>query len=138
MKKALFSTALVFSISSLGAFGFYLFGVSFWGSFLLMFVFQYVTFSFLANIINNYFVEKTKQKQLEKLEPLSTILECAYCNSKNIMTFLPDENEKVEFDCASCKKKNSVNIQFVVARVTEPLNIPSVTGVPLVDDKKVS
>jgi hypothetical protein len=54
------------------------------------------------------------------------------------MTFLPDENEKVEFDCASCKKKNSVNIQFVVARVTEPLNIPSVTGVPLVDDKKVS
>jgi transcription elongation factor Elf1 len=92
----------------------------------------------LANIINNYFIEKTKQKQLEKLEPLSTILECAYCNSKNIMTFLPDENEKVEFDCASCKKKNSVNIQFVVARVTEPLNIPSVTGVPLVDDKKVS
>lgn len=137
MKNFLFSTIVVFLISIFGAFGFYLFGVNFLGAFLLLFVFQYILFSFFANVINNFFIEKTKQKELEKLEPLSTILECAYCNSRNIMTFLPDENEKIEFDCVSCKKKNSVNIQFVVARVTEPITVPSTTGIPLVDDKKI-
>ena len=137
MKSFLFSTIIVFLVSVFGALGFYLFGINFFGSFLLLFVFQYIVFSFFANVINNFFIEKTKQKQLEQLEPLSTILECAYCNSRNIMTFLPDENEKIEFVCVSCKKKNSVNLQFVVARVTEPIIVPNATGIPLVDDKKV-
>lgn len=136
MKSFIFSTILVFVISILGSFGFYLFGINFWGSFFLLFVFQFILFSFCANVIDNFFKEKTKQKELDLLEPLSTILECAYCNSKNVMTFLPDENEKIEFVCDSCKNKNSVSIQFVVARVTEPINIPSVTGTPLIDNKK--
>ena len=46
------------------------------------------------------------------------------------MTFLPDQNERAEFICNSCNKTNLVNIQFVVARITEPVNMPSVTGIP--------
>ncbi len=70
------------------------------------------------------------------MEPLSTILECAYCNTKNLMTFLPDQNERIEFECVSCKKTNIVNIQFVVARTTEPVNVTSATNIPLIDVEK--
>lgn len=129
------STGIVLFVSLLGGFSFYLIGYNFWPTFILFFVFQYIIFSFFGNIINSYFLQKTKQKELEALEPLSTLLECAYCNKPNIMTFYPTDNEMLELECASCKKKNSVRIQFVVARLTEPLTVPSVTGIPLVDNK---
>ena len=70
------------------------------------------------------------QKELDALEPLSTILDCAYCSKSNVMIFLPDQNERAEFVCTSCEKKNLVNIQFVVARITEPVNVPSLVGTP--------
>ena len=98
----------------------------------------YSIFCFFVNLIQSYFTEKTKQKELDTLEPLSTILECAYCNSKNIMTFLPDENERIEFECVSCKKKNLVNIQFVVARITDTVTINTGTNIPLIDEKDES
>ena len=69
---------------------------------------------------------------MDTLEPLSTILSCAYCETSNVMTFLPDQNERAEFECTSCNKTNLVNIQFVVARITEPVNVPNATGVPSV------
>jgi hypothetical protein len=130
------STGIVMFVSLLGGFSFYLIGYGFWSTFILFFIFQYILFSFFGNLINNYFLQKTKQKELEALEPLSTLLECAYCNKPNIMTFFPTDNEMLEMECASCQKKNSVRIQFVVARLTEPLTVPSVTGIPLVDNKK--
>ena len=130
------STGIVIFVSLLGGLSFYLIGYSFWSAFILFFVFQYILFSFVGNLINSYFLQKTKQKELESLEPLSTILECAYCNKPNIMTFFPNDNEMLEMECASCKKKNSIRIQFVVARLTEPLNIPNVTGIPLIENKE--
>ena len=129
------STSIVLFVSLLGGFSFYIIGYNFWSAFILFFIFQYILFSFIGNIINSYFLQKTKQQELEKLEPLSTLLECAYCGKPNIMTFLPNDNEMLEMDCGSCKKKNSVRIQFVVARLTEPVNVPSVTGIPLVENK---
>ncbi len=129
------STGIVLFVSLLGGFSFYLIGYGFWSTFTLFFIFQYILFSFVGNLVNNYFIQKTKQKELETLEPLSTLLECAYCNKPNIMTFLPNDNEVLEMECAVCKKKNSVRIQFVVARLTEPMNIPNVTGIPLVENK---
>ena len=53
-----------------------------------------------------------------------------------MMVFIPDENERVEFECSSCKNKNLVNIQFMVARITEPVTVPNVTGIPLIQDEK--
>lgn len=125
------STAIVLSISFLGSLGVKIFGGSFWASFLLFFSIQYVLFSFVATLIKNYYVQKTYQKQLDILEPLSTILECASCRTNNIMTFLPDQNERAEFVCSSCERKNVVNIQFLVAQITEPVLTTSATGVPL-------
>lgn len=132
------STSIVFLTSSLIAIASFLFGVNWIATFILAFVLQYILFSFFGNIINNYFIEQTKQKELDVLEPLSTILECAYCNTKNIMTFLPDETERIEFECISCKKKNLVNIQFVVARVTDTVTINNGTNIPLIDEKNES
>lgn len=129
------STGIVVFVSLLGGLSFYLIGYNFWPAFILFFIFQYILFSFIGNIINSYFLQKTKQKELETLEPLSTLLECAYCNKPNIMTFFPNDNEMLEMECASCKKKNSIRIQFVVARLTEPLNVPNVTGIPLIENK---
>jgi hypothetical protein len=130
------STLTVILISILGGLGCYLFHLSFWASFLLLFSFQYIIFSFAGNIINSYFIQKTRQKELDLLEPLSTFLECAYCKAINIMTFFPEQSERIEFECDQCKKKNLVNINFTVARITESVNIPNLTGVPLVDEKE--
>jgi hypothetical protein len=130
------STFTVVFISAIGALACYLFHLSFWASFLLFFVFQYILFSFAGNLISNYFIQQTRQKELDVLEPLSTFLECAYCKEVNIMTFLPNQNERIEFDCDKCKNKNLVNIAFTVARITDSVNIPSLTGVPLIDEKE--
>jgi predicted neutral ceramidase superfamily lipid hydrolase len=129
------STLIVIAISAIGALGAYVIKYNFIATFLLLFVLQYILFSFIGNIITSFFIEKTKQKELDKLEPLSTILECAYCNSKNLMTFFPDENERIEFECASCKNKNLVNIQFIVARITEPVILDSTTNIPLLSNE---
>lgn len=128
------STNIVFFVSLLGGFSFYLIGHGFWAAFTLFFIFQYILFSFVGNLINSYFLQKTRQQELEKLEPLSTLLECAYCGKPNIMTFLPNDNEMLEMTCGSCQKKNSIRIQFVVARLTEPVIVPNVTGIPLMED----
>lgn len=124
------STIIVLSISTLASFSVYSFGGKFWATFIFFFCIQYILFSFFANLFKNYLIQKTLQKQLDTLEPLSTILECAYCGESNVMTFLPDQTERSEFICTSCEKKNFVNIQFVVARITEPVNAASVMGTP--------
>lgn len=126
--KSTFITAVTSSIAGLAG---YLLNLGFFPVFLLFFIFQYVLFFALSTLIVSYFKEKTKQKELDKLENLSTILNCAYCNQPNIMTFLPNDNSKLEFTCESCKKQNSVTMNFVVARLTEPINIPKVTGMNL-------
>jgi hypothetical protein len=130
------STGIVLFLSALGGLGAYLIHLNFWATFILLFVFQYIIFSFVGNLITSYFVEKTRQKELDILEPLSTILECAYCKAKNLMTFFPNQDERIEFECDSCKKTNLVNINFSVARITESVNIPNITGIPLVDEKE--
>jgi len=133
------STLTVLAVSSIAGLGVYLINGKFWSAFLLIFALQYIVFTFIGTIIKNYFTQKTYQKQLDTLENLSTILECAYCDKSNVMTFLPDQNERAEFECVSCKKKNLVNIQFVVARVTEPVivnNLTSPSLLPLQDENK--
>lgn len=129
------STITVTVISALGAYSAYLFDINYLATFLFLFVFQFIIFSFLGDLITNYFKEKTKQKQLDYLEPLSSILDCAYCNESNLITFLPNQNERIEFECVKCKNKNLVNLVFSVARITEPVNVPSITGIPLTNEK---
>ena len=133
--EAIVSTLKVIGLSLVCSLCLSFLGFNFITSFILVFVFQYILFSFIGNTINNYFIQKTKQKELEFLEPLSTILECAYCNTRNLLTFLPDQNERVEFECSSCNKKNMVSIQFVVARTTDIVDVSGVTNIPLVDVK---
>jgi hypothetical protein len=127
------STAIVFIVSAIGALGISLFGYNFIASFLILTCIQYILFSTISSVINSFFIEKTKQKELEKIENLSTILNCAYCNQQNLMTFLPDDGENMEFVCDHCKKKNSVKINFIVARITEPVTVPKVEGISLED-----
>jgi hypothetical protein len=136
LKNIIKSTLMVTIISAIGALGFHLFNINFWASFLLLFVIQYVVFSFISTTINNYYTQLTRQKELDMLEPLSTFLECAYCKMINLMTFLPDQTERIELECEFCNKKNLVSISFNVARLTEPVNIPDVARIPLIDEKQ--
>lgn len=133
LKKFITSTFIVSVISLLGGISGHLLVSNFWAFFVLFFIVQYIVFFAISTIIESYFIEKTKQKELDKLENLSTILNCAYCNQQNIMTFLPENNNRVEFTCENCKKKNLVTMQFIVARITEPVSMPKVTGIPLED-----
>ena len=132
-KNFLKSTINVCFLSVLAGFGGNLLGYNFLAVFLLFFAFQYILIFAISPIITTYFVETTRQKELDKLENLSTILSCAYCNQQNIVTFLPENNSRIEFECEHCKKNNLVTMQFLVARITESVNIPTVTGIPLRD-----
>jgi transcription elongation factor Elf1 len=129
------STAIVIAISAFGSLAAYLIHLNYIAAFILLFVIQYILFTFVGGVLTTYFTEKTKQKQLDLLEPLSTILECAFCNKPNVLTFLPNQNERIEFVCEKCKNKNLVNLVFNVARVTEPINVASPIGTPLVEEK---
>jgi hypothetical protein len=115
------STSTVFVTSFLIGLYSWMKGDNYIASFVLSVSIQYILFSFFGGMINNYFAQITRQKELDKLEQLSTILECAYCKKPNVMTFIPDENERIEFLCDSCNKRNLVNINFTVARITEPV-----------------
>jgi hypothetical protein len=125
------STLMVVLISTMCAFGGFLFGLNFYGIFFIVFSLQYILFFCISQITKSAFVEKTKQKELDKLENLSTILNCAYCNKNNIMIFTPNDNNRIEFKCDHCEKTNVVTMQFLVARVTDSINLPTVTGIPL-------
>ena len=130
-KNVVKSTLIVLSISLFGSFGGYLFGFNFFGIFFVLLCMQYILFYTISYIAKLTLIEKTKQKELEKLESLSTILNCSYCNKQNIMTFTPEDNSRMEFKCDHCNKTNLVTLQFVVARITEPVKLPTVTGIPL-------
>lgn len=124
------STTTVAFISGLSGLAFHLLNKDFWPAFILTFVLQYALFSFVGNVISNYFSYKLKETELNKLENLSSILECAFCAKPNVVTFLPNQNERFEFECEDCKNKNVVNMNFTVARVMDfkdPLTVaPSV------------
>lgn len=116
------STLIVLLVSGLISLSVWVFGGNYIASFFLATGLQYILFSFVANIINNYQIQKTKQKELDQLEMLSTILQCAYCQSKNVITFLPDQTERIEMKCDKCNKKSVVSIGFTVAQITEPVS----------------
>jgi hypothetical protein len=113
------STLIVILFSTILATGVFLSGGNFLAAFLMAAVTQYIIFSFVGGIIKNYYIQQTRQKEIEKLEQLSTLLECAYCKHLNVITFIPDQNQRIEFDCDKCTKRNVVTMNFTVARVTD-------------------
>lgn len=113
------STSIVCLFSFLLATSVFLFGGNFIAAFLMAFTVQYIVFSFVGSLIKNYYIQQTRQKEIEKLEQLSTLLECAYCKQLNVITFIPDQNQRIEFDCDKCNKRNVVTMNFTVARVTD-------------------
>lgn len=116
------STLTVLVISFLISLAVWLMGGNFIAAFILAFCLQYVLFSVVANIIKNAFIQKTRQIELNKLENLSTLLQCAYCQEKNVVTFLPDQTERIEMSCNKCNKKSVVSIGFTVAQITDPVS----------------
>jgi hypothetical protein len=130
IKSLVTSTSILLAISFLGGMAGFILGKSFIATFLILLVGQFILFTFIGNIIKNFNSKNIIEKQLEKLEGLSTILSCAYCKKQNLMIFDPNDTERIEFVCDHCKNKNLVNIQFIVSQISEPLEIPKVIGVP--------
>jgi len=124
------SSLTVLAVSFIGSFALYLFGFNIIASFLLFVALQFILFSFVGSVINHYITEDRRKKELDKLEKLSTILECAYCGKKNLMMFDPENVERIEFECDHCQKKNLVSMQFMVSQISQPLEIPKVLGIP--------
>ncbi len=111
-----------------------IYGNSFLYVFSFFFIIQYILYSVIVTLIVNFFREKTKQKELDKLENLSTILECSYCKTKNLLIFVPDQYEKSNFVCTSCEKENTVILQFTVARTTD--EGPTIKSILINEDQK--
>jgi len=116
------STTTVVFLSVFIGLGVYLINQNFWSAFVLAFAGQYVLFSFIAHVLTTSSNQKIRLKELDKIEHLSSILECGSCKDYNIITFIPEENERVEFNCKACGKKNSVSINFIVSVVPDPIS----------------
>lgn len=113
------STTIVLTNSGLVGLSFTLLDKPFWPAFILATCTQYLAFGVLVSIVSQYLQSKVRLAELDSLEPLSTILQCASCTTPNVTTFVPDQQERVEFVCDKCEGKNVVSINFTVARVTE-------------------
>lgn len=124
------STIIVLLTSTMVSVSVWMFNGNFLAAFIMAASIQYILFSFLGNLYNSYLTQTTRQKELDKLEQLSSILGCAYCKKPNVITFIPDENERLEFVCESCQKKSVVNINFTVARTTEPIEVSATPPTP--------
>lgn len=131
------STSIVLFTSSLIGLSFTLWDKPFWSPFILSVCLQYILFSVIATVFTQYFQSKVRIAELDKLEPLSTILECAVCKGQNVTTFIPDQNERFEFVCDRCNNKNVVNINFTVAKVTEFTDPMQVAASPLLNIPKI-
>ncbi len=95
---------------------------SFWLAASLCLFIELLGLYFIGVVSRTRAAERIRNLELEKISNLSSILSCAACNESNIITFIPDNQERVEFDCGKCGKKNVVTIQFAVAVVSSPVD----------------
>ncbi len=131
MKRSiLISLAYITIVSSIGAWGWYAYTADLTksiGMFLMVTCLQLI----VGYITNTYITEKMRKEialaenqrllaELDKIEGISTILNCAYCSEPNVKSFIPDED--ADFICDKCNNKNTVVVQFSVARITTPVN----------------
>lgn len=110
------SIVTVSFVSALFGVAAYLCNKPFWVTFLLSFAAQIVTGYALATYTYSNYKKTVYLAELDKLEKLSTILNCAYCNEPAVITFLPDQVPTLV--CDKCQNSNSVKLQFTVARTT--------------------
>lgn len=119
------SVGLMFIISGLFGFGVSLFGLSGWGTFLIVTGIQL----FIMLPINRFLGIKFNKSELKRLDKILqiqeiegkqlTTLECSYCGNKNAM--LIDVNQENEFICTTCKNKNKIILQFTAVQTTDPI-----------------
>lgn len=121
MKYTILKLFLIGLVTTIGSTGIHLLtGRSLFGAALLVTSLQVI----VGYVVNVYIVEKFKKDtllaEINKLESLSTILNCAYCDHPNVKSFIPDDD--ANFTCAECNNQNTVVVQFSVARTTTPIN----------------
>ena len=100
---------------------------SFWAGFNYSLAAQFIIGYAVATITQTHYKNSTYIAELNALEKLSTILNCAYCNHPNIVTFLPDEIPSMV--CEKCKNNNSIKLQFSVSRTTIPATLDTTTSI---------
>jgi hypothetical protein len=118
IKEAFKSLLTVASISSLCGSAGYLLDKSFLGIFLASTAIQFILGYAIASYTSYDFKKSAYIAELDKLEKLSTILNCAYCNEPSLVTFLPDTPPTLA--CEKCNNTSNVKMQFSVARQTSP------------------
>jgi len=123
-KKLILQSLLTTSLIS-GLFGLasYLFNYSFWAVFAITAAMQFIIGYMYSTYVTSKYKRDILIAELDKLERLSTLLNCVYCNTQNIVTFLP--NEVPDFMCEKCSQPNNVKLQFTVARSTN--TAPNIT-----------
>ena len=120
--KSLFTTALVSTLFGIAGASL---GKSFWAGFGYSAAAQFIIGYIVATITHSSYKNSTYLAELNYLEKLSTILNCAYCNHPNIVTFLPEEIPNII--CEKCKNTSSIKLQFSVSRTTLPAGDPSMS-----------
>lgn len=135
VRNTIKSTATTVFISALCGTSAYLFGSSFWAAFALATAIQYIAGYIIATYVFSSYKNSVYMAELDKLEKLSTILNCAYCDHQNVFTFLPDEVPDLK--CEQCQNVNSVKLHFTVARTASTIstNIADILKEPQTNNK---
>lgn len=115
-KNALKSILMTCFIASLCGLSGLIFGKSFLAIFCIAIVIQIMLGYALSTLTFYNYKKSVYLAELEKIEKLSTLLNCAYCNETCLVTFLPEVAP--ELKCAKCNNTSSVKLHFTVARQT--------------------
>jgi len=119
------SITTVSFISTLCGVAAYLVNKSFWAAFCLGTAVQFIAGYVVSVITANDYKSAVVKAELDKLEKLSTIVNCAYCSTPNVVTFLPDEVPSIV--CDKCQNVSSVKLHFTVARTTTSVDTMTTT-----------
>jgi len=106
----------VIFVSSLCGLAAHLWDKSFWAAFCLTTALQFIVGYVVSAITINGYRASVHLAELDKLEKLSTIINCAYCNASNVITFLPEEVPLVK--CDKCNNTSNVKLHFTISRQT--------------------
>ena len=135
IKEELKSLLIIAAISSLCGSAGYLLNKSFFGVFIAVTAMQFIVGYIVTTLTAYDFKKSAYLAELDKLEKLSTILNCAFCNEPSLVTFLPDVAP--ELVCEKCKHTSNVRLHFSVARQTIlPTSVSAILSEPLKPNNK--
>jgi hypothetical protein len=115
----------------------YGFGLSFWNSFLLIFVLHFIVFgimNYVSGIIASYKLRQLQAQEIEALTNQSVSVQCAKCDDISVVPIIVSSTDN-EYVCANCDTKNRIIVSVEGVLPTTPVVIENLDPDSLLQDQ---